>query len=88
MNTSAQRFNLTMDSSKPDGDEEVSMKLEIDIACSLNFMTNAFVQLMNNDEKVRTAILTASIFLIAGHEGTYKDLSDVDEIINSVINKK
>jgi hypothetical protein len=91
MNTSAQKFNLTMLSSKPDGDSEVSMEIQVDTACSLNFMTNAFVHLMQNEPNVRTSILTASLYEIMGGEEmmrNMKDFSDVDEIINKVINKK
>ncbi len=91
MDTSAQKFNLTILSSKPDGDSEVSMKIEVDTACSLNFMTNAFVHLMQNEPNVRMSILTASLYEIMGGEEmirNMKDFSDVDEIINKVINKK
>jgi hypothetical protein len=78
-------------SSKPDGDSEVSMEIQVDTACSLNFMTNAFVHLMQNEPNVRTSILTASLYEIMGGEEmmrNMKDFSDVDEIINKVINKK
>lgn len=91
MDTSAQRFNLSLQSSKPDGDEQVSMALEIDTSCSLNFMSNAFVQLMNNDEKIRTAILMAATYELLGdvvNTGKPNDYGDIDEIINKVINKK
>jgi hypothetical protein len=91
MDTSAQRFNLSMQSSKPDGDEQVSMALEIDTSCSLNFMSNAFVQLMANDEKIRTAILMAATYELLGdivNTDKPNDYGDIDEIINKVINKK
>lgn len=91
MEEGQQRFMLSMDSSKPDADEEVSMHIEIDMSCSLNFMTNAFVQLMKNEDKVKTAILMASTYMMLTESdlaSKMKDLSDVDEIINNVINKK
>lgn len=91
MDTAAQKFNLTMNSSKPEGDTEVSMKIEVDAECSLNFMTNAFVKLMNNEEGIKTAMLMACLYeLMGGKTGIrdLKDFSDVDDIINKVINKK
>jgi hypothetical protein len=90
MDTTAQKFNLTMLSSKPDGNEEVSMKLEVDTQCSLNFMTNAFIQLMRNEDGIKTAMLMASLYeLLGGEKGMrdIKDYKDIDDIINKVINK-
>lgn len=91
MNTSAQRFNLTITASKPEGDEQVEMTIELNSSCSLNFMSNAFVQLLKQEELVKTAMLMAVTHeLMADAVGLNdtKDLSEVDEIINKVINKK
>ena len=58
-NEQPQSLVLTIDASKEAKSDEVSMRLESKMECSIGFMANCFKNAMQQDEHIRKAITIA-----------------------------